>query len=829
MVKILRWFPWRYVVSRVARARGLIDPIKVLSRLESFAQPLEVKEPLELLRAGMVFHARGLLNTHAIQHNLDWVWPYWVERQYDPADVSFIPRAFSITHVNLTHRNWTAVGVPDVDQLPIVDPCGLVTPFWDGWSLDAWILPDEGVGHEADDSRHLYPSRLRPGRGVDQELRCCDERGDCAMAVVTRCRRDGLELVSRAEAAGRDGGSKGDGRAELLLTHSATADAPAWLVVALRPYNPEGVSFVHRLALDRDPEGDAVGWTVDRKRPVRFSEPIDRHRFSTYQDGDVHAALPGPGERESVQCEVGMATAAALFRLEPGVPRTIQVTMPLQSRAEIGPLRKLRRSVPRTDCDTWADALAPSCRLETPHRRTRFLWEAALRSLVLHSPEEVYPGPYTYKRFWFRDAAFILHGLACAGLFDRVERTLALFPSRQTRKGFFLSQEGEWDSNGEALWILDRFVALSGRDLPVGPKGDGAGAWRHPVEKGAQWIVDKRGSSEGAELHTGLLPPGFSAEHLGPNDYYYWDDFWGVAGLHAGADLLERMGHDGAARRFRLEADLFRADLERSLDRVSERLPDRWRPAIPASPYRRMDSGAIGSLAFSYPLALCAPDDPRLLGTADYLVERCLVDGGFFQDVIHSGINPYLTLHLAQVLLRAGDARGVGLMHSVARLASPTGQWPEAIHPRTGGGCMGDGHHVWAAAEWLLAVRDALVREEPDRLVLGTGLAAEWLVGEDGRDGELAFGPAPTPWGPISVRFAPRGDEVEVTWSGEWRGDPPPVEVRLPGMPLAAAVRGDGWARVPRPAPVSELVPEGARPERIHRDEHPVGQPAGAS
>ena len=108
----LRWLPWRYIVRRVARARGFIDPLSVLSRLHQFAEPAEVAAPLELLRAGVVFHARGLMNTAAIQHNLDWVWPYWVERQFDPLDESFIPRAFSITHVNLTHRNWTAVGWP---------------------------------------------------------------------------------------------------------------------------------------------------------------------------------------------------------------------------------------------------------------------------------------------------------------------------------------------------------------------------------------------------------------------------------------------------------------------------------------------------------------------------------------------------------------------------------------------------------------------------------------------------------------------------------------------------------------------------------------------
>ena len=43
---------------------------------------------------GLVFHARGLINSRVIQHNRDWVWPFWVERQFDPRDPAFIPRAF---------------------------------------------------------------------------------------------------------------------------------------------------------------------------------------------------------------------------------------------------------------------------------------------------------------------------------------------------------------------------------------------------------------------------------------------------------------------------------------------------------------------------------------------------------------------------------------------------------------------------------------------------------------------------------------------------------------------------------------------------------------
>jgi len=87
---------------------------------------------MELVRSSVVLYARGSINTLAIQHNLDWIWPYWVECQYDPRNEAFIPRSFSLTQINLTHRNWTALGVPDCTEFPLVDPRGLVTPYY-GW------------------------------------------------------------------------------------------------------------------------------------------------------------------------------------------------------------------------------------------------------------------------------------------------------------------------------------------------------------------------------------------------------------------------------------------------------------------------------------------------------------------------------------------------------------------------------------------------------------------------------------------------------------------------------------------------------------------------
>jgi hypothetical protein len=94
------------------------------------------------------------------------------------------------------------------------------------------------------------------------------------------------------------------------------------------------------------------------------------------------------------------------------------------------------------------------------------------------------------------------------------------------------------------------------------------------------------------------------------------------------------------------------------------------------------------------------------------------------------------------------------------------------------GGCMGDGHHAWASAEWVLMVRNGFLREEGGRLVLGSGILPAWLDQPE----PVTFGPALTDFGEVSVAILPLRDKAEVRWTGKWRGVPPRVEVRLPGF-----------------------------------------------
>lgn len=751
----LKWMPWKYVFRKAALYHGFADPIAVLSHIRRFSQPSEVNEPIELLRAGVVFHARGLINSRVIQHNMDWIWPYWINKQFSPQSESFIPGAVSFSHVNLTQRNWTAAGLPDYANYPIVDPRGLLTPFWDSWSIDAWLISEDG--------RMLVPAQMKE---VEQTLAMND-----GLSIITNSQTEKMFLQTKTEV------DCIEDRYLCRLQISCRMNTAGWLVISLRPYNPEGISFIHNIEFFKND----LRWRVNKKYDVFLNLPPDKHIASDYHQGDVSLRLKSIyKDIDKVICNVGMATAAAMYKLEPDIERKIQAAIPLDEKkhknhSAIGSPQPSHYFGVGVHSNGWKEALGKYCKLNIPSGNFQFLYEAAIRSVVLHSPGEVYPGPFTYKRFWFRDASIIVYAMLLAGLHERAEKLIDKFFAKQTTFGYFHSQQGEWDSNGQVLWLMNKYCSVTGKK----PKD----SWVSPIINGAKWIIRKRVSSETNSPVTGLLPAGFSAEHLGPNDYYYWDDFWSAAGLYAAGQMLENTEHSLLSQQFKKQGDELVSSIEKSLLTCRQRL---GRSAMPASPFRRMDSGAIGSLAACYPTQVFKPSDHRVLDTVSFLMNECIVENGFYHEISHSGINPYLTLHLAQALMRGDDSRFIDLVKAIASLASATGQWPEAVNPRLRSGCMGDGQHVWASAEWIIMMVNSFVLEEERKLILGKGILPQWLV--EGTN--ISIGPVSTSYGPLTVSINRTKDKIIVNWQGEWFETQPEVQVKIPGYKLIAAGAG---------------------------------------
>ncbi len=149
-----------FVIAGLARKLRIPDLAVRMFRVATDLSGLDKSTlPIELLPLNTVQLSRGLLNFTVLQTLDRWVFPFWAEQQYDPRSLSFIPRSHMGLSMNITHRNWTAVGNPWCSIEPIVDPRGMVTPHPNGWSIDSWLRVD---------GRTYFPSRCV---GVQQSLR----------------------------------------------------------------------------------------------------------------------------------------------------------------------------------------------------------------------------------------------------------------------------------------------------------------------------------------------------------------------------------------------------------------------------------------------------------------------------------------------------------------------------------------------------------------------------------------------------------------------------------------------------------------------------------
>ena len=778
----------------MGRLRSDEDIVRHLTTLQHLGEHPESGSPGKLLPAGARTVFRALRTRSAAEVGTDWVWPHWLERQLDPTSPSFVPRGHLPFLANVTARNWTMVGNIGSSHEAIVDPRGLVTPWFDGWSLDWWV--------GADDRWHL-PSR-EPA--VRQRL-IAD-----APVVETAMRVPGGDILHRAYAIRS---AAADGAEELIVVEIENATpVPVALAVAVRPYNPEGLAVIEQIGLHGRSHGARDIVTVDGRVALLLPRTPNRVAASTFHDGDVAAIVLGGDAGTSfsagLRCDAGMASAAFVYPLPHRATLSffIPLTSPQRTRRRGLARRRLAAaptapsSVPTAAqvANGWKAHAGRGMRLVLPDPRLAAAVEANRRFLLLlHDGDEITPGPATYHRFWFRDAAYLLGALDRYGYADEVAEVLASYPRRQRGDGLFFSQSREWDANGAALhaigehWRLHRDTAAIAGLAPV-------------VAAGAEWIERKRtGARAGLRRveHDGLLPAGTSAGHLGPFDVYYWDDLWGLRGMLDAAEVLDALGEADAAADTRARAGRFRADIDASLAAVASRLGT---PAIPAGPRRRIDPGAIGSLAACWPLRLMAADDPRIAATAEVIRERFCLGPAFFQGISHTGLATYLTLQLAFVELEVGDRRALERLDWLLSVATPTWTWPEAVHPRLDGGCMGDGHHGWAAADLLTFVRNMLVRETSDG-----GLALCSLVPHDWLGQQLEVHDAPTHHGKLSFAIRWHGDRPALLWELVPYDGTTAVRITAPGLDPAwstTELRGDALLAPVPPPPAPEPEPE---------------------
>ena len=765
---------WRRGLTLLLRLFGKGHWSPFLKALSNQGRPSPVFFPPELIDQGLSFALTGITNTFGFQGHAGWALPWWAEQQLRRASPAFIPTGVNVLTVNLTNRDWTSLALAGAPWKAMVDPCGMLTPkaFAPSW------MPALACGGQT-----WIPSRLDAAQ-VQQGL-----RDGWQNRVVTRLKvREDLAWSSEATAF------RHDGRDWVRWTHRLAWTGPESVamtfMLGLRPYNALTLGPVFRSRLKRGL------WSVNRQAALVLGREPDSVHFGRDRTDpflDDPPAEPMPRGRSRHGWLGG--TARWELRLEPGQSwdlETFVLVPPDDRRLRWRSLDPAALpAAAEAEGEAWAGRCAPlGLRVADPGIQA-LVTALTHRLPVFDNGSHFAPGAFFYNHHWIRDSAFLAFAHDLWGLHGAVAAKERAWLKTQTWAGDFRSHSGEWDGSGETLFTWSTHVLMTGAGGFLDRN------WRR-LGRCARWIAQTRRRERNIATR-GLLPAGLSAEHFGPNDHYLWDNFWSLAGLERFRLILARWPEAPAGARrlaawLAIEADAYRADLDSHITRLTQREAG----LLPSSPYRHPDAACIGTLAALSPLDLEGGIPGWAQANADHLMEHWAQDGFFFQPIIHTGGNAYLTVQLARALQCLGDPRWLELLAGIRAHATPTFTWPEASHPRTGGGCMGDGDHGWACAEVLALIRLALVREQGGQILLLPNTPGAWWAG-----GPLGLTEAPTTAGRLTFALEPvAAGAHQLSWDLDRTG------------------LRSGW-------PLLLVLPERGRPEgRFETATTPWGAPA---
>ncbi|MFJ9038456.1 hypothetical protein ACIRF8_17910 [Streptomyces sp. NPDC102406] len=735
--------------------------------------------------------------------------PWWAQqamrRWSDDFDAGTYDSKEAAFASNALYRYWGMVGVKDHRQESLVGQAGEIEPVFDKYCL-SFFLFDPVTGA-------LSLPQLTDGGTVEQRV----EAPHLPVVLTTFRTANGVEFVQRTFAT-PVGARQRDAVVTRVTVGSPTGRAREGLLcAAVMPAGPSGfqrhdrngreitdrrLTFLRYLPGERRVETNSGWGPVFDTAPDQFgvygnpdfgTDPEVYVRHSPFRDLVTGGKLSGAAEAQDQVAGLCSAVFTWPFQVAEDELMELDVRLPVDLYSGPDDLAELRAApadaLEAANREFWTDKLLhqgvqPQLPRSVAHLTDLFR-QARSELLILSDLGEIHPGPTVYDSFWIRDSS--VEATACSLVGDAALAGHQLgthYPLRFNRGGgrigpcaeygFFggphEKDDREWDSNGQALWAIGRFDRTSGRAAAFGAR-----LYSPYVVDGARWLRDNRDGF-------GLLHSGWSAEHLGERDKpHYWDDLWGLAGLYEAARLAERIGAPEVPELWAAFDDM-KAATAASMRWVlaEQRRRGAWETYLPTGPgdVGRLDSTMIGAAAYFHPLRLHMGSklgddiDQAARSTLDTMYWH-FVSGGYRHEAAWNAYGPYLTMQLAHAYLLAGNPeRADALLGWAVDAAFPRtqdravalGAWneqhafPIASDFREVPGrhwYMGDIPHGWAAAEYLLLVRDILFFEaDEDRdphLYIAPGVRPHWVADAQ----PVAVLDAPTLFGePFGYRLA---------------------------------------------------------------------------
>lgn len=661
---------------------------------------------------------------------------------------------------------WTPIGSPQGGVRALINEEGQIETDEAGFSLEPFILHGGRVITWAD-------AKTRPDL----------EKGGVPVPSVTWTAR-GLRLEIKPWMDAKN--NPPTLRIHYRLSLRTHCDDTR-LIVCARPFQVTPPAQAFRNLGGQSPIREITarknGFRIEGRLVQAVPAP-DQKGAAAFEEGEIPSFLSlkkFPSHR-MVHDESGLAYGAMAWAMPAG-SRSLDVIVSYPYGDKIGPKIQSRAIA----VQHWRKTLGrvhwkvpESARTAIDCFRT-----AAGHILINRDGAALQPGPRRYTRSWVRDSVIMGAALAKAGLPDVLMEFLDWYGQFQRKDGFVpcvIDRDGvdwlvEHDSHGQFLWGVREALRYN-----FDP--DFAHRMSPYVFKAAEYLTALRRQRMGANYRReakaamrGLLPESASHEgYLAHPVHSYWDDFWGIRGLEAAADLAEPCGLAEKSAQWRKEADDFQHAVFRSMEKV---IRERKLNYIPGSvEWADFDptatSNAIALLDFAKPMS-----ELPLRETLEKYLEgfRRRRDGA----MPWNNYTPY-EIRIIGAFVRLGD-RGAAnelLNFFLADRRPPEwNQWPEIVYQdKRASGHLGDIPHTWIAGEYILALASMIVseRENNEPPVLASGMPWNWIS----KKGGFSVKNLPTRLGPLDFHIHASGNNVIHIEIGGGIKSPQGVHVRPP-------------------------------------------------
>jgi hypothetical protein len=471
------------------------------------------------------------------------------------------------------------------------------------------------------------------------------------------------------------------------------------------------------------------------------------------------------------------------LHLRPGASRTLILKMPVQPipARDATALQALRRDTfdaafGRT-VDYWQKMLDSGIEVELPEAKAADTFRASLiyDLMAIDQAGDDFiqtVNKLQYHAFWLRDGSHIMNAYDVTGHFRAARECLLFFLKSQRPDGLFISQEGQYDGWGQALWALGRYYefthdrAFAAQVFPA-------------VKRAVEWF-DRARAADPLDLMPAANP--HDDEFTQKTAHVTGANLWALIGLRSVIGLAEAAGTHQDAAEFQREYDDYSRTLFAALRAVGAKDGDYIPPGIDVS--GGQDWANMNTL---YPVALFSPFDPLVTGTLEHTRREYAEGLMTYAGLLHH----YITMKNTEAELVRGEQQQVvrDLYAILVHTSSTEAGWETAIMPwrdRDFGPDLGP--HGWFAAEYIALVRNMLVRENGNELHLLSVLSPAWT-----RPGDtVEVKKAPTEFGTVGLKatFEPRGMTLDLHL--DLQRTPDKLVLHLPWFVTAKTARVDG-------------------------------------